>query len=257
MPILLLPPSETKRSASAGPKLVLESLANPQLSQARTKIIAELIRVSAGSKTRACQILKLGPTQDWELERNCQLLTAPTAPAWQIYEGVLYDAAELSTLTVTQRDKLCDMTYVQSALYGPISLGDRIAAYRLSGDCQLPKLGSVTSFWNKACGSDFFDGSQLIIDLRSGTYVKHLKLPADANVVVPKVLQHMSSGPPKVVSHHNKATKGLILRAIAQAKKKIDSAESLAQVASSIGADVELKSAASNSNQQILEVIID
>jgi cytoplasmic iron level regulating protein YaaA (DUF328/UPF0246 family) len=66
----------------------------------------------------------------------------------------------------------------------------------------------------------------------------------------------MKSGPPKVVSHHNKATKGRILRAIAQSKTKVKTIDDLAQIIRMLGADVALN-APDKAGAVVLEVVVE
>ncbi|NBU32253.1 MAG: peroxide stress protein YaaA [Actinobacteria bacterium] len=139
MTVVLLPPSETKKSSDSGPKLRLTSLAHPTLTAKREILTNQLQKVSAGPPKKAREILGLSAKQDFELERNQQLFSMGTARAWQIYTGVLYEALDPSSLTQTQLQKICDLTFVQSALFGLISLADAIPAYRLSADSVLPQ----------------------------------------------------------------------------------------------------------------------
>ncbi|NBU85669.1 MAG: peroxide stress protein YaaA [Actinobacteria bacterium] len=257
MTIVLLPPSESKVSPESGPKLNLANLAFAELTDKRSEAIAGLIKLSSGSQARALSALGISKKQEFELIRNQNLFTAATAPAWQIYSGVLFEALDAKSLTAPQLKKLCKLTYVQSALFGLVSLGDLIPAYRLSGDCVLPKIGSLPKFWASACTELLAQESGLIIDLRSGTYTKLGPLPTESNSVIPKILQRMKSGPPKVVSHHNKATKGRILRAIVQSKTKIRSIDDLSNIISTLGADVEIKVPTRSSDPIALEVVVD
>jgi len=256
MTIVLLPPSESKITATGHTKLNLNNLAFPELVGTREQVLAGLIALSQGPSKKARSALGISQKQDWEIERNQQLLGAPVAPAWQIYSGVLYDALDPNWLTSAQLKKINQITYVQSALFGLVSLDDQIPAYRLSGDCVLPKLGSLAKVWAQRCTSVLADHDDFIVDLRSGIYVKLGPIPAKANAVVPKIMQRMSSGPPKVISHHNKATKGRILRAVAMSKIRVTSIESLANVITTLGADVNIKKPAKNGNPTIMEVIV-
>ncbi len=257
MTIVLLPPSESKLSPDSGPKLDLENLAFPELVNRRAKAIDALTKLSSGRQAKALTALGISKKQEVELIRNQNLLVAPTAPAWQIYSGVLFEALDAGSLTAVQLKKLCKQTYVQSALFGLLSFGDQIPAYRLSGDSVLPKIGSLPKLWAPTCTELLAQESELIIDLRSETYVKLGPLPFESNSVVPKILQRMKSGPPKVVSHHNKATKGRILRAIAQSKSKVKSIDDLAKIITELGADVEIKAPAKVAGPVVLEVVVD
>ena len=257
MTIVLLPPSESKVSPESGPKLNLANLAFAELTDKRSEAIAGLIKLSSGSQARALSALGISKKQEFELIRNQNLFTAATAPAWQIYSGVLFEALDAKSLTALQLKKLCNLTYVQSALFGLVSFGDLIPAYRLSGDSLLPKIGSLPKFWGSVCTELLAQESELIIDLRSGTYTKLGPLPIGQTSVVPKILQRMKSGPPKVVSHHNKATKGRILRALVQSKSKLKSIDDLAKIITELGADVEIKVPTRSTDPVVLEVVVD
>ena len=257
MTLVLLPPSESKLSAESGPRLDPGNLAFPELTEKRNKVLVELIKLSSGRQAKALSVLDISKKQEFELVRNQNLLTDPSAPAWRVYSGVLFEALDPHSLTAAQRTKLCELTFVQSALFGLVSLADQIPAYRLSGETVLPKIGSLAKFWGASCSQLLAENSDLIIDLRSGTYCKLGPLPADVAAVVPKILQRMKSGPPKVVSHHNKATKGRILRSIVQSKSKIASVDDLANIISALDADVNLKVSSKNPDHFTLEVVVD
>ena len=257
MTMVLLPPSEGKTSAVGKAKLNLAALSFPELNQQREKTLNALLALSNGSATKARKVLAISAKQDWEIERNQQLLTASVAPAWQIYTGVLFDAIGFDQLTAAQMKKISSLTFVQSALFGLISIEDRIPAYRLSGDCTLPKLGTMTSVWAKRCTDILSQRDDLIIDMRSGTYVKLGPIPVGTNSVVPKILQRMPSGPPKIVSHHNKATKGRILRAMVESKSSIKTIDQLGQVIASLGADVVVKNPSKVGLPITMEVVVD
>ena len=95
--------------------------------------------------------------------------------------------------------------------------GDRIRAYRLSGDVALPGLGAGRGHWRDALdpASARRAGSGLVVDLRSSTYASFWRPPADLapRVVTVRVL-HEVDGRRQVVSHFNKATKGRLVRAL-------------------------------------------
>ncbi len=257
MTMVLLPPSEGKTSATGKSKLNLAKLAFSQQNDSRERVLNSLTALSLGPTAKARTVLGISTKQDWEIERNQQLLKAPAAPAWQIYTGVLYEALAAESMSAARLKKLTDMTFIQSALFGLISLGDVIPAYRLSGDCVLPKVGSMSSVWSRMCTQILAERSDLVIDFRSGTYVKLGPLPIGINSVVPKILQRMPSGPPKVVSHHNKATKGRILRAIVEAKSGISNVDQLANVIASLGADVDVIYPKKVGSPVTLNVVVD
>lgn len=242
MSIFLLPPSETKNDGLAKAKLNLKSLSFSQLTQQRAELIEILSSMSENSAAKARATLGLSIKQDFERLRNVALKTAFTGFAWQIYSGVLFDALNAKALSSAALKKLSTAVYVQSALFGLISLGDRIPAYRLSADTKLPKIGTLANVWAKPCTEIFENQKGLIVDLRSSQYVSLAPIPKSISnqVVMPRILQKMPSGPPKIVSHHNKATKGRILRQVVTGAKIPTTADQLANVIAKLGADVEI-----------------
>ena len=106
---------------------------------------------------------------------------------------------------------------VVSSLFGLVRPGDRIPAYRLSGDASLPGLGPVAGVWRAALGEVVREavGGGLLVDLRSTTYAAFWRPEPDLarRVVTVRVL-HETDGRRTVVSHFNKATKGRLVRSL-------------------------------------------
>ncbi len=255
--MILLPPSEGKTDAFGDSVLDLATLQFSDLTLRRQKAVSALIAMSQGSRGKARTALGLSLKQDFEIDRNIGLRNLPTGMAYSIYTGVLFDAIGISSLTSAQLKKFESLAFVQSALFGLISVADKIPAYRLSGDTVMPKLPSLTKHWGSACAEILSGVEELIVDLRSGTYVKLGPLPVGSNSVVPKILQKMPVGPPKVISHHNKSTKGYVVRAILESKSKLITAEQLAQIVANMGADVVLHEPVKPGFARILDVVVD
>jgi len=97
-----------------------------------------------------------------------------------------------------------------------------------------------------------------IVDFRSGTYVKLGPLSKDvsARTVVPRVLQRMPDGPPKLITHFNKATKGRLMRAYALADYQIDSLEAFAELVRTTGADADLIPPAGAGKPWTMDIIV-
>jgi len=240
--MILLPPSEGKTVPQTKATLDLSTLSFTELTELRSKTIDSLVKVSEGRVSAARKIIGVTANQDAEIERNHDLLNKPVAPAMHVYTGVLFGAIGIDSLAKSALKNFSRDAYVVSALFGLISVADHIPAYRLSGSTTLPKIGTLSSLWNGPVAQVLSNANEFIIDLRSGTYQKIGQIPAAAasNAVVPRILQKMPSGPPKVVSHHNKATKGRIVRAVAESGKSLKSVEALAEVIAGLGADVEI-----------------
>lgn len=157
--------------------------------------------------------LGLGPTQSDAISVNASLPTASTAPAIAVYSGVLYDALDFSSLDAAARRRLNASVVISSALFGLLRPRDRIPAYRLSGGTTLPKLGSLAGIWREPVAAELAARHGVILDLRSGAYEALGPLPQSARSrsVVGRVLLERG-GRRSIVSHHNKATKGRIIR---------------------------------------------
>jgi len=219
--LILLPPSEGKWAPVRGRPLSLGHLEFPGLTEARERVLAELVELCTGSgpddAAAAGRVLGLGPTQVEQVQRNAALLTAPTARADRIYTGVLYDALEIGSLDAAARRRATRWLVIMSSLFGAVRPSDPIASYRLSGDTKLPGLGTVGAHWRGHLGPVLTEaaGTGLVVDLRSATYAAFWKPPAHLapRVATVRVL-HEVDGRRKVVSHFNKATKGRIVRAL-------------------------------------------
>lgn len=213
--LILLPPSEGKYAPSRGRPLDLDRLTCPELTGHRRRMLDELATLCAGDRDKAAAVLGVGTTQYDDVARNATLLEAPTAPAARIYTGVLYAALDHQGLTGQALRRVNRWVAVQSALFGLVRLGDRIPAYRLSGDVRLPGLGRVSASWREPLAATVPQaaGSGLVVDLRSSTYASFWR--PDRRTVSVRVLQDVD-GRRTVVSHSNKATKGRIVRALAE-----------------------------------------
>jgi uncharacterized protein len=258
MTAFLLPPSETKNDATGKAKLNLKNLSFPELTKSRTLALESLITLCESSPAKARTVLGLSQKQDFERERNIRLKTTSAAPAWKVYSGVLFDALNPEALSTAALKKLSKYFYVQSAMFGLISLGDVIPAYRLSADTKLPKIGSLSNIWAKPCSEIFESLDELIVDLRSSQYANLAPLPKSVaeQVVVVKILQKMPSGPPKVVSHHNKATKGRIIRQIVTSGSVPTTVDQLGKTISKLKADVDLVKPKSAGQPLALNVVV-
>jgi uncharacterized protein len=221
--LVLLPPSETKASGGDGPALRLGSLAHPDLTPVRRKLIDELVAL-AEDVPAGLAALQLSECQQGELERNALLWTASTLPALRRYTGVLYAALDPSSLRPAQRARLA----VASALFGLLSAEDSIPAYRLSAGSVLPALGSVRSVWRPVLGSVLAGMAGLVVDLRSGGYTA---LAAAPDAVTVQVISEDGRGRRRTVSHHNKSHKGRLARLLATAPRAVSDADGVARIA--------------------------
>ncbi|MBC9735246.1 peroxide stress protein YaaA [Nocardioides marmotae] len=255
--LILLPPSEGKTAPHRGAPLDLAGLSSPVLTDARERVLGALVALSSGNPTEAVTVLGLGSSQLDLLERNALLRDAPTARADRVYTGVLYDALDAATLSPAAKRRAGARVAVVSSLFGMVRLGDRIPAYRLSGDVTLPGLGPVAGVWREALGPAVTEalGRGLLVDLRSTMYVAFWRPDRDlaARTATVRVL-HESDGKRKVVSHFNKATKGRIVRALLEDGRDPRTPAALAEVLRDLGWAVEVGEPTAKGTQ--LDVVV-
>lgn len=242
--LILLPPSEGKTEPGTGPALALDELSFPELLAARRRVVDALVRLANGPRRTARAVLRVSERQDAEIERDAALLEAPAAAAGLVYSGVLFEALNYPALPARARSRADRWVVVSSALFGAVRLTDWIPGYRLSGEVALPRLGRMSAYWKRhldtpmtACA-----GSGVVLDLRSGVYATTWQPPAPLieHTVVGRVMQRRPDGSTVVVSHHNKATKGRLVRDLVTQATDPDSPEDLAHLLVSLGYDLDL-----------------
>jgi cytoplasmic iron level regulating protein YaaA (DUF328/UPF0246 family) len=215
--LILLPPSETKRDGGAEDHpLDLGSLSFPGLTRPRKAALAGLRAISRNVAT-ATAALGLGPTQRFEIDRNRAIRTAPTMPAIERYTGVLFDAIDVESLSVTERRFLGRHVLVHSALLGLTGADDPIPAYRFSHDTRIPG-SSLPKLWRDANSAVLREATGqhgVILDLRSESYV-HLG-PAAEGTWFLRVVTEDDVGTRRALNHFNKHGKGELVRALAVA----------------------------------------
>ncbi len=255
--LILLPPSEGKSVARRGKPLDLATLSGPELTPARERVLDALVTLCSGDPDVATRVLDIGHTQLELVELNADLRAAPTARADRVYSGVLYENLGLESLSSSAKRRAASRIAVASSLFGLVRLGDRIPAYRLSGDAVLPGLGSVAGGWREALGPTVTAavGSGLLMDLRSGMYASFWRPPAELarRVATVRVL-HEVAGKRKVVSHFNKATKGRIVRSLLEDGRDPRTPAKLAAVLTELGWTVEVGEATPKGTQ--LDVVV-
>jgi cytoplasmic iron level regulating protein YaaA (DUF328/UPF0246 family) len=249
--LILLPPSEGKTAPRRGGKLNLSSLAfGDELLPARQAVLNALIALCHGPAETAMHVLELPPGLAGELETNRRLLSAPTTAAAKLYTGVLFEHLGLETLDPAAKRRANRSVLIAGGLWGVVAPGDRVPAYRLSGSVTLPPLGTLAGHWRGPLSTVLPEraGRGLILDLRSGTYANAWR-PTGAlaeRTVTVRVTHHG-----KVVSHHNKATKGLLARAVLAAGVDPKRPDALAQLCKELGFDAVLSPLAPGRSREL------
>ncbi len=228
--LLLLPPSEGKSVPDDGAPLDLASLSSPSLTRQRKAVLTAL--VAASRRRDALDVLGVSVGLADEVARNVSLATAPTAPAAEIYSGVLYAAAGLADLPPAAAARAEDSVRIVSALWGAVSPADSIPAYRLSMGTKLPPLGALAPSWRPhlAAALDPRATGDVVIDCRSAPYAAAWKVPAVAEHVAVRVLRDLD-GKRSVVSHNAKHTRGVLTGHLLTRAEPVHTAEELLKAA--------------------------
>jgi cytoplasmic iron level regulating protein YaaA (DUF328/UPF0246 family) len=255
--LILLPPSEGKTSPATGPKLDLAALSFPELTRGRTATLKALIDLCAKDPKSAASILGLGPTQADEVRVNALLRKAACAPAIEVYTGVLFDALDVTSLGKPARRRLQATTVISSALFGLVRPDDLIPAYRLSGDVVLPGIGAPAAHWRGSVSEVINQSSGVIIDLRSQMYAALGPIPAEAaeRAVSARILLE-KNGKRSIVSHHNKASKGRLVRALAERSAQPSTIDALMKSLRELKWKCELSESKKSGQPATLDIIV-
>lgn len=200
-------------------------------------MVGELVDL-ASDPVASRSALGVSSSQFAEIERNAALRIAPTLPAIRRYTGVLYDALDIDSLRGAEAKRASARLFIGSALFGLLRADDQVPAYRLSATSKLPGKPTLAARWRPLLEpllAELAD-NQLIVDLRSGSYVA---LGRAADAVSVNVLAEYPDGRRAVVTHFNKAHKGRLARALAGTRAEPDDAGAVAAVARRAGLRVE------------------
>lgn len=252
---ILLPPSAGKTTKESTNHLQLEKLWQAEhLTQTRRQLIDDVQNTALLAD--AAQIFKLGPKNAHEISQNLEIYDAPALAAWQLYDGVLYEAAKFAQIFSygacaqdgqgqgqgnqpqgsgqgqggqSQADQsqglqrqLEELTLVFSALFGPVRLTDLITPHRLSGSVKLPGQGSVASIWSKALKELLAQqlSGHVVVDLRSAEYGAMYRPTRGSDCLLLNIgvaKVDPATGKRSVVSHWAKHTRGLLAGALLEA----------------------------------------
>ena len=234
--LILLPPSEGKAAPRRrGRPVDLAGLGLPELTPTRATVQDALVAASAGPDALA--LLGVGESLAAEVEQNTRLATLPASGALEVYTGVLYDALDFGSLSPAAKRRASRSLRVQSALWGPVGPGDRIAPYRLSMAVTLPGLGPLTRVWRPALAGPMaaLAGSGVVVDCRSSTYAAAWSPSGDAarRLLAVRVFTEVA-GRRTMVSHLAKHTRGQVARVLLEHPGRL---ATVADVAAAVAED--------------------
>ena len=174
--LILLPPSEKKKSATGSEKFDLSSL----------------VFASELSDTRMAALASHDSSR--------------TSPAIEIYDGVLYQGLNWKTLSAAEQKRANSKVLIVSAIFGLVKPMDLIFGYKEKID---------NKFWRDSIAKVAAKYSdELIIDCRSSTY-KGVWPINPANTVEVRIFQ-IAEGKRKVITHMSKKYRGELTRHLLQ-----------------------------------------
>ncbi|MFJ6531713.1 YaaA family protein [Microbacterium sp. NPDC091662] len=216
---ILLPPSETKHEGGVGSPLDLSTLALPSLNERRSAVVEALIDLAADDEA-ARRVLKLSARQTGDVAHNRALLSAPTMPAIDRYTGVLFDALDARSLSAASRRWLGAHVWIHSAPLGPVGALDAVPTYRLAAGISVPGLPALRRHWADATSAAIAEEDpSFVLDLRSEAYVALGPVPESVSSAYVKVVTEHG----RALNHFNKKSKGLLVRAIAEDRPRVES----------------------------------
>ncbi|MET0735490.1 MAG: peroxide stress protein YaaA [Microbacterium sp.] len=238
--LILLPPSETKRSGGRGPALDLGGLALPGLAPQRDAVIAALVALSL-SADDAARVLKLGATQRDQVAVNAALRTSPTLPAVDRYTGVLFDALDAASVGAPARRWLARHVLIHSAPFGPVGALDAIPEYRLGAAASLPGLPALRRVWAGAVTAALEESApSFVLDLRSEAYAALGPIPSRVSSAYVRVVSEGEDGASRALNHFNKHAKGALVRTLALQRPRIGSPAAFMRWADAAGLRVRI-----------------
>ena len=209
---VLLPPSESKEPG--GRLQAAPGLFDVALGPSRSRVLQALGDLVANATPQELsKVLRVrGALLERAREATRHLVagTAPSMPAWQRYNGVVWSHLDPGSLKERQRGRIL----IPSGLYGLSSATDLIGDYRLTMKAALGGLGSVTSFWRPTLVEvlEQMEGASFVNLLPREHYAA-----IDGRVSATTRMVHVAflrDGGRGVAGHDAKAVKGLVARRV-------------------------------------------
>lgn len=223
--ILLLPPSESKATPpkngmsyeSARKKKPLNTF---YMIDAHREVVLTALEAAMERGHGLEDIFEVqGESLDDALRLNRACRKAPTLPARDLYNGVLYEALKLKTLPKRQQEVFNKSTLILSGLFGILRPLDRIPPYKLKISSNLGgTVGKIANYWRRPVSEilrietrnkvvwDFLPDQHRRVWDGTG------ELRARHTVKFVKRVVHRGVADWKTISHHSKALKGALVR---------------------------------------------
>lgn len=243
---ILLPPSEGKAPKGRARSLSVRGLDGP-LAEPRLAVLEAVSAWCADDPQAAAKGLALPPTSAAaDLAVNVRLLTAPTMPAIDRFQGVVFDGLGFASMDPAGRRVAMRTVFIASGAFGLLAAGEPVPDHRVPMSASVPGIGGLTPYWRRHLADTIpamVASRHLVVDLRSSDYLATPPVPAAASrhVLSVRVVTERA-GARTVVSYSSKLSKGLLARALVAAEAsgvKVRKPVDVAEVAAEQGFRVE------------------
>ncbi len=214
LPLILLPPSEGKAAGGAGAPWCPASM-SVDLDDRRAKVLVALrsaMRANAAGRAKLLGVK--GAALAAATEANRAAATAPTMPAIERYDGVLYGALDAAALGRVQRRRLDRSVLIVSGLWGLVAPSDPVPDYKLKMGASLPRLGKLSTWWRPAIDAALAQRADVprIWNLLPKEHDLAWSGPTTTPTISVRFLEPGRGGELVAVSHWNKFLKGALVR---------------------------------------------
>jgi cytoplasmic iron level regulating protein YaaA (DUF328/UPF0246 family) len=188
-------------------------MAHPDLDPLRVKVAAALAEHLASPAADRGRLLGVtGSTLLAATAADTTVLRSATMPAFRRYTGVVHAAADLATLSRSQRSQV----RIVSGLWGLVGADDPVPAYRLKMSASLPGVGKLSTAWRAALTAELavLARRRVVFDLLPQEHSAAWDPAAVdyAQRVTVHFVEERADGTRQVVAHNAKAGKGLLAR---------------------------------------------
>jgi cytoplasmic iron level regulating protein YaaA (DUF328/UPF0246 family) len=218
-PLVLLPPSEGKAAGGAGAPWSVGDRRTAVLDDARQEVVAALTTAMRGDREARDKLLGVGPAAaERAAEANLAIDRAPTLPAIERYDGVLYGALDHRSLSRPDRRRLDAQVLIFSGLWGAVAPDDPIPDYKCKMGASLPPLGRLAAWWRPRLAPLLHERSarRVVWNLLPGEHDAACTLsPSSPLVVRVRFLDDVERKGVRqlvAVNHWNKLLKGSLVR---------------------------------------------
>lgn len=218
-PLILLPPSEGKAPGGTGAPWHVGPRPTARLDEYRREVLAALDRAMRLDPAARQKLLGVGAAHtEAATATNLAIDDAPTRPAIERYDGVLYGALDHATLSRAHRRRLGAQVLVFSGLWGVVTPDDPIPDYKCKMGASLPPLGRLASWWRPRLAPYLAEraSGRVVWNLLPNEHDAACELPADATRVIRvRFLDDVARQDARglvAVNHWNKLLKGALVR---------------------------------------------